>query len=325
MTSLSRKIAFLGPLLLALTTGGADAQTPGFPDKAVTIISDAGVGSGADIAARFVAEGLGKLWGQQPVVINHPGAGGSIAARATSEAPADGYTLYMAAFSTFLGLPTVAPNLPVKLPHDFLPVGFAAEQPMSIAVSSSLDVGTLPDLIALAKRQPGKISIALSGVGRISHLTGELLQMRADIQLVSVPYTRGQGSALADVAAGRVSMIIENYAALAGVTKSGQIKLIAVASPQRLPDFPDLPTVAETIPGFTASGWLVLLAPVGTPAAIVDKISADLIKLENDPDFKKRLATIGSYTRPMTPGETAAFVDGQQKLWTPIVEKVSSK
>ncbi len=312
-------------LLLVSAVCGVHAQTANFPDKPVTIISDAGVGSGADIAARFVADRLGQLWGQQVVVINHPGAGGSIAVRATAEAPADGYTLYMAAFSTFLGLPTVAPNLPVKLPRDFLPIGFAAEQPMSIAVSSSLGVSTLPELIALAKKEPGKISIALTGVGRITHLTGELLQMRAGIQLVSIPYTRGQGSALGDVAAGRVSMIIENYAGLAGTAKSGQIKLVAVASPQRLPEFPDLPTVAETIPGFAASGWLVLLAPLGTPAPVISKINADLNKVVSDADFKKRLATIGSYSRPMTPQETRAFVDSQQQTWMPIVEKVSGK
>jgi tripartite-type tricarboxylate transporter receptor subunit TctC len=314
-----------GSLLLALAAGTADAQTSGYPDKPVTVISDAGIGSGADIAGRFVAQGLGKLWGQQVVVINHPGAGGSIAARAASQAPADGYTLYIAAFSTFLGLPAVAPNLPVKLPRDFLPVGFAAEQPMSIAVSSLLGIGTLPELIALAKKEPGKISIAISGVGRISDLTGELLQQRAAIRLVTVPYTHGQGSALADVATGRVSMIIENYAALAGTVRSGKIRLIAVASPQRVPEFPDLPTVSETIPGFAASGWLVVLAPVGTPALVVDKVSADLAKLENDPDFRKRLATIGSYARPMTPAQTEAFVDGQQRLWMPIVKKVSGR
>ena len=312
-------------LLAASAACGAYAQAADFPDKPVTIISDAGVGSGADIGARFFADRLGHLWGQQVVVINHPGAGGSIAARAAAEAPADGYTLYMAAFSTFLSLPTVAPNLPVKLPRDFLPIGFATEQPMSIAVSSSLGVATLPELIALAKKEPGKISIALTGVGRITHLTGELLQMRAGIQLVSIPYTRGQGSALGDVAAGRVSMIIENYAGLAATAKSGQIKLIAVASPQRLPEFPDLPTVAETIPGFAASGWLVLLAPLGTPAPIIGKISADLTKVVGDADFKKRLAAIGSYTRPMTPEATQAFVDSQQQTWMPVVQKVSGK
>jgi tripartite-type tricarboxylate transporter receptor subunit TctC len=312
-------------LLLASAVCGAQAQTASFPDKPVTLISDAGVGSGADVAARFVADRLGKLWGQQVVVINHPGASGSIAARAASQAPADGYTLYIPAFSTFLGLPSVAPNLPVKLPRDFLPIGFAAEQPMSVAVSASLGVTTLPQLIALAKKEPGKITIALTGVGRLTHLTGELLQMRAGIKLVSIPYTRGQGSALGDVAAGRVSMIIENYAGLAGAVKAGNVKLIAVASPQRLPEFPDLPTVAETIPGFAASGWLVLVAPVGTPAPIIGKINADLNKVVSDADFKKRLAKISSYTRPMTPEQTEAFVDSQQQLWMPIVEKVSGK
>lgn len=322
MISLSRRSALLGSISLTLAAGTTDAS--GFPDRPVTIFSDAGVGSGADIAARLVAEGLGRLWGQQPVVVNHPGAGGSIAVRAAKSAAADGYTLYIAAFSTFLGLPAVAPNLPVKLPRDFLPVGFAAEQPMSIAVSSALGVSTLPELIALAKKEPGKISIALTGVGRISDLTGELLQQRTDIRLLSIPYTRGQGSALADVAAGRVSMIIENYAALAGAIKSGKLKLLAVASPERVPDFPNLPTVSETIPGFAASGWLVLLALVHTPAPIVDKISADLMKIENDAVFKKRLATIGSYAKPMTAAQTQAFVDGQQKLWMPIVEKVTA-
>ncbi len=320
------RIGIVGLILLLVSAAcGASAQTANFPDKPVTIISDAGVGSGADVVARFVADRLGQLWRQQVVVINHPGAGGSIAARAAAEAAADGYTLFVPAFSTFLGLPAVAPNLPVKLPRDFLPIGFAGEQPMSFAVSSSLGVATLPELIALAKKEPGKISIALTGVGRLTHLTGELLQMRAGIQLVSIPYTRGQGSALGDVAAGRVSMIIENYAGLAGAVKSGQIKLIAVASSQRLPEFPDLPTVAETIPGFVASGWLVLVAPVGTPAAVIDKINANLNTVVSDADVKKRLATIGSYTRPMTPEQTQAFVDNQQQTWMPIVEKVSGK
>lgn len=311
--------------LLVSAICGAHAQSANFPDKPVTLISDAGVGSGADIVARFVADRLGKLWGQQVVVINRPGAGGSIAARAASEAPADGYTLFVPALSTFLGLPSVAPNLPVRLPRDFLPIGFVAEQPMSVAVSASLGVATLPQLIALAKKEPGKISIALTGVGRLTHLTGELLQMRAGIKLVSIPYTRGQGSALGDVAAGRVSMIIENYSALAATARSGRIKVIAVASPQRLPEFPNLPTVAETIPGFAASGWLVVVAPVGTPAPIVGKIGADLNKVLSDAEFKKRLATIGSYTRPMTSEQTLAFIDDQQKTWMPVVEKVSGK
>jgi tripartite-type tricarboxylate transporter receptor subunit TctC len=309
--------------LTLLTSRSVNAETVNYPTKPVTIISDAGVGSGADIGARFVAEGLGRLWKQQAVVVNHPGASGSIAARAAAEAPADGYTLFMPALSTFLGLPSVAPNLPVKLPRDFLPIGFGAEQPMFVAVNSSLGVSTLPQLIALAKKEPGKISIAVTGVARLTDLTGELLQSRAGIRLVRIPYTRGQGSALSDVAAGRVSMIIENYAGLAGTAKSGKIKLIAVASRERLPEFPDLPTVAETLPGFVATGWLVLVAPRGTPKLLIGTISADLAKVVSAADFKKRLAAIGSYSHPMTPDQVLKFVDDQQKIWLPIVDKAS--
>ena len=163
---------------------------------------------------------LGKIWGRQVVVINRPGANGSIAARAASEAVADGYSLFMPSSSTFAALPTVAPNLPVKLPLESLPVGFTAEQPMFITVNSTLGITTLPQLIERAKKEPGKISIAVSGIGRLTHFTSELLQERAGIKLLLVPYTRGMASAIADVNPGRVSLIIENYSGVVGAVKS---------------------------------------------------------------------------------------------------------
>jgi len=301
------------------------AHAGDYPDKPVSFISDSAAGSSPDVAARFVAEGLGKIWGQQAVVINHPGANGSIAAHAATDAPADGYTLFTPALSTFVALPTVAPNLPVKLPRDFLPIGFIAQQPMFIAVDPALGITTLPQLIDRAKKEPGKISIALSGIGRMTHLTGELLQERANIKLLSVPYTHGPASALGDVAAGRVSMIIEGYSGIIGAVNAGQVKLIAVASPERLPEFPDLPTVAETIPGFAAAGWLVLVAPVGTPAPVISKVSADLNKVLNDADIKKRLATTGSYARAMTPDQVLAFVAKQQETWLPVLQRVTTQ
>jgi tripartite-type tricarboxylate transporter receptor subunit TctC len=225
-----------------------------------------------------------------------------------------------------VALPTVAPNLPIKLPRDFLPIGFIAEQPMFVAVDPALGIATLPQLIDRAKKDPGKISIALTGIGRMTHLTGELLQARADIKLLSVPYTRGPASALGDVAAGRVSMIIEGYSGIIGAVKAGQVKLIAVASPQRLPEFPDLPTVAETIPDFSAAGWIAVVAPVGTPTPVIGKINADMNKVLADADLKKRLAATGSYTRPaMTADEVQAFVDKQQQTWQPILEKISKE
>ena len=312
-------------LLAMLGSGVAHAQDGKYPTKPVTIISDAAAGSAPDVAVRLVADGLTKLWNEQVIVLNRPGANGSIAARAASEAVADGYTLFMPSLSTFVALPTVAPNLPVKVPRDFLPIGFAADQPMFITVSPSVDAKALPQFIELAKKEPGKYSVAVSGVGRLTHLTSELLQSRAGIELVSVPYTKGMANAIADAASGRVSLIIENFSAVIGGVRGGQIKLLAVASAQRLPDFPDVPTVAETFPGFIASGWQVLLAPLGTPAPIIAKVSADLRQIVTDPEFAKKMAPLGAYPRAMTPEEAQAFVAKQQETWLPIVQKITAK
>jgi tripartite-type tricarboxylate transporter receptor subunit TctC len=310
-------------LLTVPAAWAAHAQTGDYPSKAVTIISDAGAGAAPDVVTRFVAEGLGRLWGQQVVVVNRPGGNGSIAAHAAAEAVGDGYTLYAPVLSTFVASPSVAPNLPVKLPRDFLPIGFIASQPMFVSVDPALGIATLPQLIARAKQEPDKISFAVTGVGRLSHLTGELLQMRAGLRLQSIPYTRGPAAALSDVASGRVSLIIENYGGVAGAIGSGQVKPIAVAAPQRLPEFPDLPTVAETIPGFAAAGWVVVVAPKRTPAPVIAKVSADLAKVVSDAAFKKRLAAIGSYSRAMTPDEVQAFVAEEQETWLPVLERIS--
>ena len=303
----------------------ACSQAANYPDKPVMIISDAAAGTAPDVTARFVAKGLAEIWGQQVLVTNRPGANGSIAARASSDSAADGYTLFMPSLSTFTALPSVAPNLPVKLPRDFLPIGFTAEQPMFITVDPGLNITTLPQLIERAKKEPDKLSIAVSGVGRLTHLTSELLQARADIKLLSVPYTHGMSSALSDVASSRISVIIENYSAIVGAIKAGQVKPVAVASPKRLPEFPDLPTVAETIPGFSATGWQVLLAPIGTPTQIINKVSADLAKVVSDADLKKRLAAIGSYSHAMTPEEVLTFVAKEQQTWLPVVQKILTK
>src|SRR5580693_2838250 len=324
MKTIMLGLAGLGLLALPLAPA-AHAQAANYPEKPVTIIADAAPGATPDVDARFVAEGLSKAGGQQVIVINHPGANGSIAARTATEAAPDGYTLFMPAFSTFAALPTVAPNLPLMLPRDFVPIGYTAENPMFFAVTPSLGVSTLPDLIALAKKEPGKVSIAVTGVGRLTHLTGLVFQDRANINLLPVPYNGGPAAALADVGSGRVSMIIEGYSGIVGSVKAGSVKLIAVASPERLPQFPDLPTVAETIPGFAARGWQVLVAPLGTPAPIVSKISVDLAKVVSDPDFKQRLGNIGSYSRAMTPEQVLAFVQTEQDTWLPVLQKISQK
>jgi tripartite-type tricarboxylate transporter receptor subunit TctC len=326
MNNLRQWLRIVGLCLMAVPAATAvHAQADSYPNKTVTIISDAAPGSTPDVDARFVAEGLSKAFGQQFIVVNHPGANGSIAAHAATDAMPDGYTLFMPALSTFVALPSIAPNLPLQLPRDFIPIGYTAENPMFVAVNPKLGVSTLPQLIALAKKEPGTISIAVTGAGRLTDLTGLLLQDRASVQLLRVPYTGGPAAALADVGAGRVSMIIEGYSGIVGAVKAGQVKLIAVASPERLPQFPDLPTVAETLPGFRALGWQVLVAPNGTPTAIVGKVSDVLAKVVGDAGFKASLAKIGSYSRAMTPEQTLAFVRQEQETWAPVLQKASKQ
>jgi tripartite-type tricarboxylate transporter receptor subunit TctC len=196
---------------------------------------------------------------------------------------------------------------------------------MFFAVNPSLGINTLGELIARAKQEPGQLSYATTGIGRLTHLTGELLQMKTGISLLLVPYTGGPARAVGDVAHNRVSMIIEGYSGIGASINSGLMKPIAVASVERLSDFPDLPTVTETIPGFTASGWQVMVAPVGTPDAIIRKVSNDLRVVVDDPEFKKKLSRLGSYSRHMTPEEALAFVHDEQQKWQPVLEKVAAK
>jgi tripartite-type tricarboxylate transporter receptor subunit TctC len=217
-----------------------------------------------------------------------------------------------------------APNIPVMVPRDFTAIGFTAENPMFVAVNPSLGVKSLAELIALAKKQPGKISNGVTGIGRLTHLTGELLQMRAEIKLLSVPYTAGPALALGDVIGGRVDMIIEGYSGIASAIRAGTVTPIAEAAAQRLPEFSDLPTVAETLPGFRAAGWQILVAPNGTPDAIIRKVSDDLAKVVNDPEIKRKLAQLGSYTRAMTPAEATAFVQQEQQTWKPVLEAIAA-
>ncbi len=304
----------------------AQAQVD-YPGKPVRIICDSAPGSATDVTARIVADGLSKLWNQQVVVLNHPGGGGSIAARTAATSGNDGYTIYMAAASVFTalaGAPGVADNLPVQVPRDFLPITFLTQQPMVIAVSPALGVGTVAELIAKAKEKPGEIAYATTGRGRITHLTMELFQMRAGVKLQMIPYTGGPAQALGDVAAGRVQIVLDAYSSLAGGMQSGVIKGLAVASLDRLPSI-DLPTVAQTLPGFFAGGWNVMLAPNGTAPLHVRKLGFDIRKVLGEPQVKEKLAALGAYVNPMSADALVDFINSQQKIWRPVAEAVAKE
>ena len=219
--------------------------------------------------------------------------------------------------------PGLAANLPIEVPRDFAPVGFLGGGPMFISAAPSLGVTTLAQLIALAKQRPGEIAYGTNGRGRLTHLTGELLQSRTGIELLMIPYSGGTAQVLNDVMGGRIPLVIEAYSGVAGAIQNGTIKLLAVASPERLPRFPDLPTVAETVPGFAASGWQVMVAPVGTPERIVHKVSDDLRTALSNPEVRERLATLGRYERLMSPGEVTTFIHAEQQMWKPVLERIA--
>jgi tripartite-type tricarboxylate transporter receptor subunit TctC len=309
-------------LLAALASAPAQAQD--FPNRPVKIITDSAPGSAIDVILRVIADRLTQIWGQQVLPVNQPGAGGSIAVRLAATSAADGYTLFIPAVSTFVALPGAAANMPIEVPRDFAAVGFLGGAPMFINAAPSLGVKTLPELVALAKKRPGELVYGTNGRGRLTHLTGELLQSRAGIKLLMIPYSGGTAQILNDVMGGRVPLVIEALSGIAGAVEAGTIKPLAVASPERMPDFPDLPTVAETLPGFVASGWQAMVAPVGTPDPIVRKVSEDLRKALNDPAVVKRLAALGRYNRPMTPAETTDFIHREQETWKPILELIAA-
>src|SRR5262245_37860019 len=221
--------AVVGVAVLTVVSAGAmpaggQAHAQDYPTRPVTIISDSAAGSTPDAVLQVIADRLGQMWGQQILAVNHPGATGSIASRSATDSAPDGYTLYMPVLSSFVALPGPAPNVPIRLPRDFTAIGFAAENPMFVVASPSLGINNISDLIAQARARPGAISCAVTGVGRLTHLTAELLQSRADIKLLTVPYTGGPAHAISDVVSGRVGLIIEGYSGIAGRFNQVQLK-----------------------------------------------------------------------------------------------------
>ena len=314
-----------GLLLLSILAADAASAQTDYPNNPVRLISDSGPGSAVDTGLRIIADGMSRYWKQQVVIVNQPGAAGSISATVASQAAPDGYTLYAPALSVFLTVPGKAANLPLMVPRDFAAVGYTVDQPLAIAVSPKLGIKTLQELIDLAKQKPGELSYAVTGVGRLTHLTGELLQLRAGIKLQMIPYTGNSAQAITDVYAGRIPIMIEGYTGLVPAFQSGNLVPLAVGAARRLPSVPNLPTVAETVPGLIASGWQAVLTPNGTPEPIIAKASEALRAALEMADVREPLAARGSFARPMSPAEVTAFIRDQQMLWKPAIERIAQE
>jgi tripartite-type tricarboxylate transporter receptor subunit TctC len=306
-------------LLIIAATTIEPAHSQSYPTRSVRLVTQGAAGSGPDVVARLATDQLARMWGQQIVILNHPGAGGSAAARVAAAAAPDGYTLYMAATSTFIVMHEMFPNLPFSLERDFVRIGLMGEQPMVLGVSPSLRVNTLAELIALSKTR--QILYAGNARGTFPNLTVERLRQETGADFSFIPYP-GAAAGLQDLIGGRISMICEGPGPFLGPVQAGSVKLLAVASPKRLPNLPDVPTIAETVPGFTAMAWFALMAPTGTPDAIVRKVNADLNSVFALPEIGKRLHDIGTYARLMSPSETAEFIRSEQDVWIPIVRQI---
>jgi tripartite-type tricarboxylate transporter receptor subunit TctC len=309
---------------LSVMVAGAAAKVHAedFPSRPVKIIVQTAAGSSLDALARLVNEQLSQIWGREVVIVNQAGAGGFNAARAAAAALPDGYTLFLAGGSVFVALPELKKNLPFDV-NDFVPIGFVAEQPYAILASKRLGVDSLSGLIALSQKTPGGLDAVAGTVGGLQHLTAESFRKRSGAILNMIHYP-GTAQSLNDVISGRVPVMFQTLLPVAGVVASGEVKLLAVASASRLPNHPDLPTVSETLPGFTASGWSILVAPKGTPDTLVRKINGDLRMALARPELVKKFVELGNYTRSMTPQELTEFVHGERELWGPIVRQIGA-
>src|SRR5215510_14995411 len=318
MKSSRRNSLFCALLMLlgsVLSVFNAAAQV--YPTGPVKLIVPTAAGGAVDVIARIVAEYLRRSWNQPVLVVNHPGAGGAIGVRAAGTLPSDGSTLYFAISSNFVALPEMQATMPYDVARDFAPIGFVGESPMVIGASPALGVNSLAELIALAHRRPNELNLAVLSRGGLPHLTGELLRSRSGADMTVIHYP-GAPQALTDLFAERVHLAIESLPAFSGAIAGGSLQALAVASPHRLPNIRDLPTVAETLPGFTATGWTALMAPPGTPESITRRISNDLRTILAQPEFIARLIELGTYTQSMSPSELAEFIQRQQLMWKPV-------
>lgn len=308
-----------GLVLLGLSSASHAQNIDTFPQRPVKIIVQTAAGSSIDVAARIVAEALSRKWGQQAYVLNQPGAGGAIAAKALASAAPDGETLFFAASSIFIALPELQKAQAASIAA-FVPLTFVGEQPMAVAVTANLEAKTFAELLAAIKRTPGGFNAAVSTRGGLSHLSGEALREVAGVEIKFINYP-GTAQALTDVTAGRVPVLVDSLSAFVGPAAGGQVRILAVGSAERLKNMPDLPAMSETLPGFDATAWLAMVAPPGTPAPLAQKITSDIGAVLSDPAIVSKLEELGTFVKRKSPAELAAFIEAQRTKWAPVVQK----
>jgi tripartite-type tricarboxylate transporter receptor subunit TctC len=305
-------------------TSPSAAQQPAYPSKPVKIILPIPAGTALDVVVRALGDQLRLDLGQPVVVENRPGGGGIIAAQAVTSADPDGHTLLGAAASIYTILPAQGEKLPINVNRELAPVGMIGGGPMYLAVPPKLGVNSFNEFVTLARSQPHKLALGTNGAGTLPHFAALALAKRANAPITVVPYAKGGTTeAIRDILGGRVHGTIEAIFGLRGAIQSGDLKLIGVMSSERAQNFPAVPTVAETVPGLTAVGWVALSAPAATPQPIMQRLNAALNKALRTADVMKRFDDLGLQAQIQTTDQTRRYIDAEQKLWWPIVKEAT--
>lgn len=280
-------------------------------------------GGGIDITARLIGQWLSDRLGQQFVVENRPGAGGNIAAEAVVHAPADGHTLLLATPSNAINA-TLYERLSFDFVRDVAPVGALMRVPLVIVVNPTLAVTTIPELIAYAKANAGKVNMALGGTGGVDHMAGALFKLKTGIDITFVPY-RGLALALPDLIGGQVQVVFSSIPAAIDYVKAGKLRALAVTSAARAEALPDLPTVAELVPGVDASQWYGIVAPKGTPAGVIDTLNKEINAGLADGKFKARFAQLGGTVLVGSPADFAKLIADETEKWGKVIRAAHIK
>ena len=309
---------------IAMAAAGAlphAALAQNYPTKPVTIVVPFAPGGTTDILARIVGQGLTSELGQPVIVDNRAGAGGNIGASLAAKAPADGYTLFMGTVGTHAINQALYKKMPFDPVKDFAPLSRVATVPNLLVANPKEPYKTVKELIAYAKQHPGKVTFGSPGSGSSPHVSGELFKSMTGTELLHVPY-KGSAPAMTDLLGGQISIMFDNMPSAIQHVRSGKLRPIAVTTAKRSPELPDVPTIAESgVPGYEAMSWFGMFAPSGTPKPVLDKLSAALIKVLNQPDVKKKIAEQGGDVVAETPAQFAAFIKSESTKWGKVVKE----
>jgi len=306
---------------LATVSRIATAQT--YPSRPVRWIVGFAPGGGYDVAARVMGQWLSERLGQQFVIENRPGASTNVATEVVVLAPADGYTLLLVGLASAINA-TLYEKLNFNFIRDIAPIAGIIGGPLVMVVNSSVSAKTVPEFIAYAKANPGKVNMGSAGIGSGSHLAGELLKMMAGINMVHVPF-RGAGPALAGVLGRQVEVIFASAPSSIALIRSGTLRALAVTTATRSAALPDIPTVSEFVPGYEVNVWFGVGTPKGTPAEVINKLNKEINAALADPKIRARLADLGGIPIPMTPADFGKFIADETEKWGKVIRTANIK